>query len=67
MFTEVKTIFGQVEKFLKISDVSSKLLLILIEDILDLAKFTSQTFSLNVSKFTLMELINEIKYMYEFQ
>ena len=67
VFQQVKTIFGQVEKFLKISDVSSKLLLILIEDILDLAKFTSQTFSLNVSKFTLMELVNEIKYMYEFQ
>ena len=44
-------IFHSIEKLSKIAKVSSKLLLNLVEDILDLAKFESKKFKLNVHKF----------------
>ena len=54
-------------KFIKIGEVSTKLLLVLVEDILDLAKFDGNTFKLNISKFKIREIINEIDYIFRFQ
>jgi signal transduction histidine kinase len=42
-----------IEKFIKMGKISSKLLVNLVEDILDLEKFDSGTFSLNIRKFKL--------------
>ncbi|CAI2387204.1 unnamed protein product [Moneuplotes crassus] len=54
-------------KFHKIASISSTTLLSLVEDILDLAKIKSGTFSLNIDSFRLKELMNEIDYIFEFQ
>jgi len=60
-------IFHSIEKLSKIAKVSSKLLLNLVEDILDLAKFESKKFKLNVHKFWLKDVLKEIEYIFEFQ
>ena len=54
-------------KFIKIGEVSTKLLLILVEDILDLAKFNGNTFKLNINKFKICDIISEIDYIFRFQ
>ncbi|CAI2382787.1 unnamed protein product [Moneuplotes crassus] len=54
-------------KFHKIASISSTTLLSLVEDILDLAKIKSGTFSLNINSFRLRELMNEIDYIFGFQ
>ena len=59
--------FNQFAKFIKIGKVSSKLLLNLIEDILDLAKFNSKKLSLNIEEFKIYEIIEEIDYIFSFQ
>jgi signal transduction histidine kinase len=48
----------------KMGRVSSTLLLGLIEDILDLAKFDAGTFSLTNAKFGVHELVQEIDYIF---
>jgi signal transduction histidine kinase len=49
---------------MKIGTISSKLLLSLIEDILDLAKIDAGTFKLNIGEFNLDEFLNEIDYIF---
>ena len=41
--------------------------MVLVDDILDLAKFDSNRFLLNISKFKLREVIEEINYIFKFQ
>lgn len=50
-----------------IGKVSSTLLLNLIEDILDLAKFDANKFELNIGEFNLGEMLEEINYIFGFQ
>lgn len=64
MFINNKT---AIDKFIKMGRISYRLLIHLVEDILDLAKFDAGTFSLNKSKFVLTELLEDIKYIFENQ
>lgn len=64
---DYSAIHSNMTKFLKISDVSSKILMALIEDILDLAKLEAGTFSINVSSFHLKKLIEDITDIFSFQ
>lgn len=57
----------QIQKFIKMGQNSSILLLSLIEDILDLSKIDAGTFRINMSEFKLKELIDEIYDIYEYQ
>jgi signal transduction histidine kinase len=52
------------DKFIKMGRVSAKLLLGLIEDILDLAKFDAGTFKLNNKSFKVHQLVEEIDYIF---
>ena len=51
----------------KIGQISSWLLLNLVEDILDMAKFTAKTFQLTIEQFKLETVLNEIEYIFGFQ
>ena len=55
------------KKFLKICSISSKLLLSLTEDILDMAKMEAGMFSLSEAQFAIASLVTEIKYIFEMQ
>lgn len=55
------------QKYLKISKISSKLLLGLTEDILDLAKMEAGIFKLNENLFSISDLIEDIEYTFEMQ
>ena len=55
------------KKFIKIWDISSKSLLSLTEDILDMAKMEAGIFSLNEAPFVVGTLITEIKYIFDIQ
>jgi signal transduction histidine kinase len=57
----------EISKFLKIGNISSKLLMHLVEDILDLGKFEAGTFSLNNSEFTVLEIIEDMTFMFKNQ
>ena len=67
LYEELAPNFPHIRKFVKIGKVSSKLLLNLIEDILDLAKFNAKTLSLNIDEFRLKEIIQELDYIFNFQ
>ncbi|CAI2387503.1 unnamed protein product [Moneuplotes crassus] len=58
---------ARIEKFLKMGTISSRLLMNLVEDILDLEKFDSGVFALNIGSFKLGELIQDIRYIFEEQ
>lgn len=47
--------------------MSSKILLNLVEDILDFAKIEAGMFSLNEKRFSIQELVKDIKYIFETQ
>jgi signal transduction histidine kinase len=64
---KIDEIDSKILKFLKIGSVSSKLLLHLVEDILDLGKFESGMFSLNKSEFTVNEIIEDLSFIFETQ
>ena len=51
----------------KIGEVSSWLLLNLVEDILDMAKFNSNTFKLNIEPFLLESVLKDMEYIFGFQ
>ena len=51
----------------KIGQISSWLLLNLVEDILDMAKFTAKTFQLTIEQFKLETVLSEIEYIFGFQ
>ena len=55
------------KKFMKIWFISSKLLLSLTEDILDMAKMEAGMFSLCEEQFLVGSLVTEIKYIFEMQ
>ena len=59
--------YPRLDKMIKIGNISSKLLLNLVEDILDLAKFSAGKFELNISEFKVQEVIQEIDYIFAFQ
>ena len=63
----VESLYPKFEKFLKVGEVSSKLLMVLVEDILDFVKFSSNTFTLNVEQFRLQDLLAEIDFVFGFQ
>lgn len=56
-----------ISKFIRMGNVSSKLLMHLVEDILDLGKFESGTFSLNYSEFSISDIVNDLLYVFEWQ
>jgi signal transduction histidine kinase len=55
------------KKFIKMGANSSKLLLALIEDILDLAKMEAGTFTFNIYSFSIPELLHDIHEIFEYQ
>ena len=64
---KIEPLYPKFEKYLKVGEVSSKLLMVLVEDILDYIKFSSNTFSLNIEWFCLRDLLAEIEFIYAFQ
>ena len=56
-----------IEKFIKIGQSSSNLLLSLVEDILNLSKMETGIFTINMSDFYVKDIIDEICDMYEQQ
>ena len=52
--------FSEIKRFIKIGKNSSTMLLLLIEDILDLAKMEAVTFKFNMTEFRINDVINEI-------
>ena len=54
-------------KYFRIGEISSWLLLSLVEDILDMAKFSSNSFKLNIEEFNLKAVLKEIEFIFEFQ
>jgi len=55
------------DKYLKIGKISSRLLLGLTEDILDLAKMEAGTFTLNLGPFTIGDLVDDMHYLFKEQ
>ena len=49
----VESLYPKLEKFFMVGEISSKLLLVLVEDVLDMVKFSINTFSLDLESFTL--------------
>ena len=64
---KLKPIEASIQKFLKMGEVSSRLLMHLVEDILDLGKFEAGTFSLNEQDFLLKDLIEDVQYIFSTQ
>ena len=60
-------LFVKFERFIQIGEISSWLLLNLIEDILDMAKFKANMFKLTISEFKLSSLLTEIDFLFAFQ
>ena len=58
---------NSIDKFITMGKIQSKLLMNLVEDILDLEKFDSGTFKLNINYFTIAELIEDISYIFKVQ
>jgi two-component system, sensor histidine kinase len=67
LVTKFDEIRNRINKFIKIGNISSKLLIHLVEDILDLGKFESGTFTLNASEFAVSDIVNDINYIFENQ
>ena len=57
----------RLQKYFKIGEISSWLLLNLVEDILDMAKFSAKTFQLNIEPFKLKSVLKEIEFIFGFQ
>lgn len=55
------------QKFLKISNISSIMLMSLTEDILDLAKMEAGIFTLAEDYFPIKTVVREIEYIFELQ
>ena len=64
---EVESLYPRIYKFIKIGEVSSCLLMNLVEDILDMSKFNAKTFQLNINAFRLGDLLKDIDYIFGFQ
>ena len=57
----------KLDRFLRIGEISSKLLIVLVENILDFVKFSSNTFKANIDWFWLQDLLSEIQFIFGFQ
>ena len=55
------------KRFVTMGEISSKILINLVEDILDLAKIEAGTFLLNKEPFVIRSLVNEIKFIFGLQ
>ena len=62
-----QSFFTRFERFIQIGQISSWLLLNLIEDILDMAKFRANMFKLIMSDFKLSSLLTEVDFLFGFQ
>ena len=56
-----------IEKFITVASISSQILSILTEDILDFAKIEARMFSLINKPFLIRDLIRDIMFIYDFQ
>lgn len=63
----VDSLYPNFEKFFKVGEISSKLLMVLVEDVLDMVKFSINTFSLDLDTFSLKDILSEVSYIYDFQ
>ena len=59
--------FESIAKYIKMGKVSSKILMNIVEDILDLEKIDSGTFSLNIDRFRLSDIVDDINFMFKSQ
>ena len=64
---ELIPFYAQLDKFIKIGEVSSCLLMNLVDDILDMSKFNAKTFQPNINPFRLGDLLKGIDYIFGFQ
>lgn len=64
---QLKHIWESSAKYFKTCQISSKMMLKLTDDILDLSKINNGVFELNEGQFELRELIEEITYVFESQ
>ena len=64
---KIESLYPRIYKFIKIGEVSSWLLMNLVDDILDMSKFEAKTFQLNIEKFNLYNLLKDIDYIFGFQ
>ena len=62
-----ESLYGKAYKFIKIGEISSCLLMNLVDDILDMSKFDAKTFQLNIDNFKLWDLLKDIDYIFGFQ
>ena len=62
-----ESLYTRIYKFIKIGEVSSCLLMNLVDDILDMSKFEAKTFQLNIDRFKLFDLLKDIDYIFGFQ
>ena len=60
-------LYSRLYKFIKIGEVSSWLLMNLVDDILDMSKFDAKTFQVNKENFKLWDLLKDIEYIFGFQ
>ena len=64
---KVEPLYPRIYKFIKIGEVSSCLLMNLVDDILDMSKFEAKTFQLNLDKVNIRSLLKDIDYIFGFQ
>ena len=67
IFYNNEQLYARLYKFIKIGEVSSWLLMNLVDDILDMSKFEAKTFKLNIDNFKLCDLLEDIDYIFGFQ
>jgi two-component system, sensor histidine kinase and response regulator len=65
--SKIDVIYNKIVKFIKIGNISSRLLMHLVEDILDLGKFEAGTFSLNQTEFIISEIVDNMIDIFENQ
>ena len=63
----VENLYPKLEKFFKVGEISSKLLMVLVEDVLDMVKFSINTFTLDLESFTLKSILQEVYGIFAFQ
>ncbi|CAI2386117.1 unnamed protein product [Moneuplotes crassus] len=64
---ELEECFSSCDKYLKMGNISAKILENLVEDVLDFAKIEGGVFSLDIEAFLVQDLIDEISYIFQIQ